>query len=996
MAKIKTKARALDMLGRQQIAGVPTALSELFKNAHDAYADNVEVDYIRKKNLLILRDDGLGMTLEEFEQRWLTIGTSSKLIDDDSIKKPPIDTNKEFRHIMGEKGIGRLSIAAIGPQVLVLTRAIREDGLKPLVVAFVNWTMFTLPSLDLEDIEIPVEEIYEENNLTKEKILEMIKRCKDNVNSLSYKISKNNLLKIQKQLDSFNYDPAYWEDYLGGLTIKGEGHGTHFIITPTDEILEDDIAQSDHDSPLDQSSRLEKALLGFTNTMYNDSQPPIIARFRDHMEDGQYVDRISESIFFTPSEFNIADHHFEGEFNEFGQFIGRVSIYGEPPIEHIVTWPNSNLLTKCGPFKLKIAYIHGLQKDSRLPPELWTPLKNKTDRYGGLYIYRDGIRILPYGDVNSDFLKIEQRRSRSASEYFFSYRRLFGAIELRKENNAALQEKAGREGFIENKAFKQFKEILENFFIQTARDFFLERGDLSEIFIETKNRYNKNNEILKNHAKQTRAKKEKFKKELINFFNLIDDNYWDVKIEKLNEWKDYHFRNYIKDEQNLDKFYTEITNYCKININSLKKQLEITKPVGIGMTNEIGELWDRYQVEKPKLIALLENFKNDVDRRLIEIESDSSDFTNMKRRLEDSLNLQQERYNKELNEAYSNAKKALKAAQEWANEIIKDRKKEYKSNLNNIQFDFASSVLQNKSADDIYAIKKDIENRIEESSIGVIETIKKLTDQVLTIKNGTEENTVSSSQLTETLETELEILKEQQANDSELILLGMALSVVHHEFNGNIRAIRSALRDLKPWAEKNVKLDIIYQRIRASFDHLDGYLKTFTPLTRRLSRTKVSITGSAIIEFLRDVFDDRLEKENIQFVSTNDFLNQEIFTYTSTIYPVIINLIDNAIYWLSKTSGQRKIFLDATNTGFIIGDSGPGISSRDRDVIFKMGFTRKQGGRGMGLFIAKECLFRDDFSINLSEYQPNQGAFFIIEPINSLELDADMTEERTN
>ena len=31
MAKIKTRARTLDMLGRQQIAGIPTALSELFK-----------------------------------------------------------------------------------------------------------------------------------------------------------------------------------------------------------------------------------------------------------------------------------------------------------------------------------------------------------------------------------------------------------------------------------------------------------------------------------------------------------------------------------------------------------------------------------------------------------------------------------------------------------------------------------------------------------------------------------------------------------------------------------------------------------------------------------------------------------------------------------------------------------------------------------------------------------------------------------------------------
>ena len=45
MANFKTRARALDLLGRQQIAGIPTAINELLKNAHDAYADNVDIDY---------------------------------------------------------------------------------------------------------------------------------------------------------------------------------------------------------------------------------------------------------------------------------------------------------------------------------------------------------------------------------------------------------------------------------------------------------------------------------------------------------------------------------------------------------------------------------------------------------------------------------------------------------------------------------------------------------------------------------------------------------------------------------------------------------------------------------------------------------------------------------------------------------------------------------------------------------------------------------------
>ena len=80
MAKFKTRARTVDMLGRQQIANVSTAISELFKNAHDAYADHAEVDYFKTDNLLVIRDNGVGMTPDEFENRWLVLGTESKYV----------------------------------------------------------------------------------------------------------------------------------------------------------------------------------------------------------------------------------------------------------------------------------------------------------------------------------------------------------------------------------------------------------------------------------------------------------------------------------------------------------------------------------------------------------------------------------------------------------------------------------------------------------------------------------------------------------------------------------------------------------------------------------------------------------------------------------------------------------------------------------------------------------------------------------------------------
>ena len=101
------------MLGRQQIAGIPTAIHELFKNAHDAYAEHVRVDYIHLLDLFLLRDDGLGMTRSDFEEKWLTLGTESKVgLNDPRASVWTGPRNLPRRTTLGEKGIGRLAIAA--------------------------------------------------------------------------------------------------------------------------------------------------------------------------------------------------------------------------------------------------------------------------------------------------------------------------------------------------------------------------------------------------------------------------------------------------------------------------------------------------------------------------------------------------------------------------------------------------------------------------------------------------------------------------------------------------------------------------------------------------------------------------------------------------------------------------------------------------------------------------------------------------------------------
>lgn len=114
MAQMRVLARTVDLLGRQQIATVQNAVVELFKNAYDAGASYIQVDYCEHfcadgTDLISIRDNGEGMSYEDFLNKWLVIGTDNKV------------NIASARGQTGEKGIGRLSIALLGDMVLILS-----------------------------------------------------------------------------------------------------------------------------------------------------------------------------------------------------------------------------------------------------------------------------------------------------------------------------------------------------------------------------------------------------------------------------------------------------------------------------------------------------------------------------------------------------------------------------------------------------------------------------------------------------------------------------------------------------------------------------------------------------------------------------------------------------------------------------------------------------------------------------------------------------------
>jgi signal transduction histidine kinase len=84
-------------------------------------------------------------------------------------------------------------------------------------------------------------------------------------------------------------------------------------------------------------------------------------------------------------------------------------------------------------------------------------LKSFLSENGGIRVYRDGIRVYDYGEAGNDWLDLGGRRVNVPTRRI-SNNLVIGAVSLRLADSPGLIEKTNREGFVDNKAFRAFRE----------------------------------------------------------------------------------------------------------------------------------------------------------------------------------------------------------------------------------------------------------------------------------------------------------------------------------------------------------------------------------------------------------------------------------------------------------------------------------------------------------------------------------------------------------
>ena len=964
MPKFRAKARAIELLGRGQIADLPTAITELWKNGYDAYGDNMGCQlylsgYKDVKNpLFVVYDDGKGMDYKDLTEKWIVIGTDSK-VRGEREKKSVETLFKEPRIPMGEKGIGRLSVSYLGTNMLMITKK-RNN---PCQLVLFHWDILSNYNLFIDQVIIPIQSLKRTADfgatLTKMKneLLDNFKNTR-----ADWSEHKNIIKKVTADINNLFIPSFFEEEVLTELTQK-ETNGTKIILfDPIDQIIS--LSQIDNSNQSDTSAQnfTRSSLSGISNVFkISDMDKPKFETCFWIYTKGAPWDIISQREFFSKDDFALADHYVEGSFDDEGFFSGIVRVY-KVTVKHKFRNQIKPGVRPYGPFKIKFGYLPGKGEVTLLSDEQFNEINQKLGKFGGLYVYRDDFRVLPYGRVTNDFLGFEERRLRGAGYYFFSHKRMYGYLEISRKNNPSLIDKAGREGFINNIASREFRNDLIAFFLDLAKSYFQTQKP-EEANLNLRNQQQRELELAM-EAEEKEKNREKNEKKV--FKNLLSDN--TGRIEHLEKELQNLFNKLALKKESAKIVYEEIEDLLQqIHKKEAEfQELFLRKPRRFKLNNKeennLLEFLERYDEIKDGILSDCKKLIDEIEEQLgdeeLKIEfrkkydNYKKEFLNKYRELNHRLNISDGKLKEELEKGYEiyNTDFITKASELIPKgQLTKKNIKDNMGLVKNIYTNLLGEFTEKYGA---------LVNHIEKINPDVDEDL-----------------------LVGYYKKQYEEINKKVEAVNETAQLGMAIEIIDHQFNVLYSQMANAIKMLKEQAYSEKQSREVYDQLKYSFQHLERNHKLLTPLYRTTRRTRREIGGNEIGEYLKIFFEKPFEDENIDFTISKSFEKFYIYTFESIINPVFLNLVNNAIYWLRSVK-DRKIHITYIDDKILFMNSGEKIRPADLEEIFKLFFTRKPDGRGIGLYLARANLRSigyDIYATNEKEYNRLGGACFIIE-----------------
>ena len=405
---LRPRARIMRTLGDELISSEVVAIIELVKNAYDADATRVLVRFndpleIGKGSIEVI-DNGHGMELNTIRTTWMEPATLHR--------KQQTRSKKYKRRVLGEKGIGRFAASRLANFLQIVSR---YTGTDEEVRALFDWSQFDVEEKYLDEVQV----LWEQT------------RPSD--------IRPGGAIESLWQMER---DKPDLDELTHGTILRMEGLRTNW-----------------------EEPQIEKIQTGLSRLI---SPFEIKVDFQIRMQLPEQLSRLSGIV--EPSEILRHPHYYiRGQVDRTGGYNLNLRLRGESDEQNILgkftlTDAMSNpKMPHCGPFEIELRVWDRREEDLEPLAELYgssvKKIRDDLDKAAGISIYRDGFRILPYGERGNDWLRLDSRRVQRPTGKL-SNNQIVGFLHITADHNPGLRDQSNREGLMTGPALDDLKELV--------------------------------------------------------------------------------------------------------------------------------------------------------------------------------------------------------------------------------------------------------------------------------------------------------------------------------------------------------------------------------------------------------------------------------------------------------------------------------------------------------------------------------------------------------
>lgn len=416
-------------------------------------------DYLFKHDTIIIIDNGCGMNEAILRTAWMNIGTNDK-------EERRVSAGGRIK--TGAKGIGRFALDKLSMATTVYTKS-SADTLKKWEI---DWRQFDT-ALMLEEVSASIED-YDGNyddlakKIAKEKVKSFEKYDWNTgtaiiLSPIREKWSVPHFQKINRNLKSLfpGTNNLQFDIYVDNVFYPSYSFANERF----------SLGENDYDYKISGDFDGKDTLTIKINRNEIDTR-----KIKLTVEDSKQQYDLMLNDFWSREAFQV-DTHRRSDYAKQITFSLSVSA---------LTKIDPATIEMVGPFQAELYFLKNTNSTIKIvKPIIPSRRKDVLSNYSGIKLYRDGFKVRPYGEDGSsfDWLGLGERARKNPgavsndAPWRVQTNQIIGAIRISKDGNPQLVDMANREGLAINDAYNTFVAIIEKI-IETFE------GDRQYIFKE--------------------------------------------------------------------------------------------------------------------------------------------------------------------------------------------------------------------------------------------------------------------------------------------------------------------------------------------------------------------------------------------------------------------------------------------------------------------------------------------------------------------------------